>query len=400
MLDDGLDDDGWEEPGPLLPPEDRLWRHPSETGQTPALRAAERREPRLLTVALLGGVVGALLASGLFFLLSDPGGGSKTAVQSLATPVSVLRRVEGAVDVARVAERASPGVVQVTAVSAAGVTTASGVVVRSDGIIITNAHVVAGARSVDVTLSDGRTLPARFRGADPDTDIAALTVTADDLEVATLGSATLLKVGNPAVAVGASGGIAGSPSVTSGIVSALGTSAKARGGAVLFDLIQIDAPLLPGTTGGPLVDDTGSVIGITTASPENASGSVGFAVPIDIARLVAESLVQTGSVVRVWLGIEGHEIDGTTARSMDIDGGVVVRRVVGKSPASTAGLAAGDVIVAVDGRPTTTMTALVVMLRTREPGDDVELSLTRQGETRSVVVKLLERPRDTTGNRR
>lgn len=400
MLDDGLDDDGWDEPGPLLPPEDRLWRHPSETGRSLRHRSSERREPRLLTVALLGGVVGALLASGLFFLLSDRGAAQKTAVQSLATPVSVLRRPAGAVDVARVAERVSPGVVRVTAVSAAGTASASGVIVRSDGVIVTNAHVVAGARSIDVTLADGRTLPARLRGADPDTDIAALTVTSEDLEVATLGTATLLQVGNPAVAVGASGGIAGSPSVTSGIVSALGTQAKTRGGTILFDLIQVDAPLLAGTTGGPLVDDTGSVIGITTAFPENTSGSVGFAVPIDIARLVAESLLQSGSVVRVWLGIEGHELDSTTARNLDIDGGVVVRRVVAKSPAATAGLAAGDVIVAVEGRPTTTMTALVVMLRTRQPGDDVELSFRRQGEAKTVVVELLERPRDVTGNRR
>lgn len=400
MLDDGLEDDGWDEPGPLLPPEDRLWRHPSEIGRALRHRGSGLREPRLLTVALLGGLVGALLTSAVFFLLSDGGGGPKVAVQSIATPVSVLRRSQGAVDVARVAERAAPGVVQVTAVSAAGTTTGSGVVIRSDGVIVTNAHTVAGARSIDVTLADGRTLPARLRGADPDTDIAALTVAAEDLEVATLGTATVLKVGNPAVAIGASGGVAGSASVTSGIVSALGSHMKTRGGGVLYDLIQIDAPLLPGTTGGPLVDDTGSVIGVTTAFPENASGSVGYAVPIDIARLVAESLVETGSVVRVWLGIEGQEVDATTARSRDIDGGVVVRRVVGKSPAATAGLAAGDVILAVDGRPTTTMTALVVMLRTRQPGDDVELSLLRGSERVTVVAELLERPRDLTGNRR
>ena len=399
MLDDGLDDDGWDEPGPLLPPEDRLWRHPSEIGRALRQRSS-LREPRLLTVALLGGLVGALLTSGLFFLLSDRTAETRTAVESVATPVSVLRRSEGAVDVARVAERAAPGVVQVTAVSAAGTATGSGVVIRSDGVIVTNAHVVAGARTIDVTFADGSSLPARLRGADPDTDVAALTVATDGVEVATLGTATLLKVGHPAVALGASGGMAGSASATSGIVSALGAHVKTRGGAVLYDLIQIDAPLLPGTTGGPLVDDTGSVIGVTTSFPENPTGSVGYAVPIDIARLVAESLVQTGNVVRVWLGIEGHEADADTARGLDVDGGVVVRRVVGKSPADTAGLATGDVIVAVDGRPSTTMTALVVMLRTRQPGDDVELSIRRAGEEIVVAVELLERPRDVTGNRR
>lgn len=400
MHDDGLDDEGWEEPGPLLPPEDRLWRHPSEIGRALRKRRGARREPRLLTVALLGGLVGALLASGTFLVFDRPPA-TRTAVQSIATPVSVLRRPQGAIDVARVAERVAQGVVQVTATSAAGVVTASGVVIRSDGVIVTNAHVVAGARSVEVTFSDGRTLPARLRGSDPDTDVAALTVAAADLEVATLGTATLLKVGHPAVAVGASGGVAGSPSVTSGIVSALGAHVKGRGGGVvLYDLIQIDAPLLPGTTGGPLVDDTGAVIGMTTAFPEAASGSVGFAVPIDIARLVADSLIQSGSVVRVWLGIEGQEIDRPTARSLDIDGGVVVRRVVGMSPAAKGGLAAGDVIAAVDGRPTTTMTGLVVMLRTRAPGDEIELDLRRNGEPLKVKVQVLERPRDLTGNRR
>jgi S1-C subfamily serine protease len=399
VLDDGLDDDGWDEPGPLLPPEDRLWRHPSEIGRALRQRSS-LREPRLLTVALLGGLVGALLTSGLFFLLLDPNAEPRTALESIATPSPPLRRSEGAIDVARVAERAAPGVVQVTAVSAAGTSTGSGVVIRSDGVIVTNAHVVAGARSIDVTFADGSTLPARLRGADPDTDVAALTVATDGVEVATLGTATLLKVGHPAVAVGASSGMSGSTSATSGVVSALGTHVKTRGGVVLYDLIQIDAPLLPGTTGGPLVDDTGSVIGVTTSFPENPTGSVGYAVPIDIARLVAESLVQTGSIVRVWLGIEGHEVDITTARARDIDGGVIVRRVVAKSPADTGGLAAGDVIVAVDGRPTTTMTALVVMLRTRQPGDDVELSLRRGTEQVTVAVELLERPRDVTGNRR
>src|SRR5438105_3835783 len=186
---------------------------------------------------------------------------------------------------------------------------------------------------------------------------------------------------------------AGGPSVTVGVVSALHRRLDTRSGPPLLDMIQTDAPISPGSSGGALLDASGAVIGLTTAvaTTDGAQG-LGFATPIDVARSSADQLIAGGKVVHVWLGIEGTDVDPTTAKDMAIDGGALVGRVVKGSPADKGGLQARDVIVGVDNQPVKTMGGLVVALRSRSPGSTVALDVRRGKEQRRMTVGLIERP--------
>jgi S1-C subfamily serine protease len=159
-------------------------------------------------------------------------------------------------------------------------------------------------------------------------------------------------------------------------------------------MIQTDAPIAPGSSGGALLDDGGAVIGITTAIAVSDVGAegLGFAVPIDIARSVADQLIKTGKVTNVWLGVEGNDLDGATANDLDVDGGALIGRVKAGSPAEQAGLTPRDVVVAVDGKPVGSMGALVVALRSHRPGDRVTLHVLRDGKRQEMPVTLAERP--------
>jgi putative serine protease PepD len=171
-------------------------------------------------------------------------------------------------------------------------------------------------------------------------------------------------------------------------VSALGRQVDSRDGPPLLDMIQTDAPIAPGSSGGALLDSTGAVIGITTAIAVSDVGAegLGFATPIDIARDVAEQLITTGKVVHVWLGIEGE--DGTA------NSGALVRKIRADSPAAKAGVQERDVITSIEGKPVTSMSALVIALRTRKPGQVVTIGLSRDGKPLKVQATLAERPRN------
>ncbi|HLY84642.1 MAG TPA: PDZ domain-containing protein, partial [Acidimicrobiales bacterium] len=202
------------------------------------------------------------------------------------------------------------------------------------------------------------------------------------------------RVGQTAVAIGSPLGLAGGPSVTVGVVSALGREVDSNGGPPLLDMIQTDAPIAEGSSGGALVGGDGSVIGITTATAVGVSGpqGLGFATPIDIARTVADQLITTGHVTHVWLGIEGEDVDSDTAGRLGITGGAAVDKVASGSPAATAGIAASDVITGVDGAPIASIGGLVVAMRDRRPGDHVTISYLRGTRSRTVQVVLIERP--------
>lgn len=399
-LDDGLADDepvsGW------VPPDDRLWRHPSEVAAAmPAavpVRSAER-EPRPWAVALLAGMIGAMLTASL---IAAAGGftAEKVAVRSIERvaapiPAAAVRQPGGLPSVVQIAEQVRPSIVQLEVAGKGGSGSGSGIVFRSDGYILTNNHVIEGASTVTVVMSDAKEAKAQVIGGDPDTDVAVVKVDRE-LPAATLGTASGLKVGQPAVAIGSPLGLAGGPSVSVGVVSALGRQVEGRAGATaLFDMIQTDAPIAPGSSGGALVDDAGSVIGVTTAIAVSAVGAegLGFATPIDIARDVAEQLITKGKVTHVWLGVQGEDLDPATAQGMGIDGGARVRQVTGDSPARRAGLEREDVITHIDDRPVTSMGALVVSLRGHKPGDVVQLTIRRDGKARTLAVELTERPR-------
>ena len=370
-------------------PDDRLWRHPSEIAVP---RPPARRQ--LWVVGIASALAASLLSTGLAVVAGNllDAGGSSRGVDSaglFTQPTLVGARA----DVVTVAERIRPAIVQLK-VERGRTGSGSGVLFRSDGHLLTNAHVVDGATSVMVVLSSGRELPARVVGSDAESDTAVVKIDGGPFPAAELGSTTDLKVGQQAIAVGSPLGLTGGPSVTVGVVSALHRSVRTRTGTSLMDMVQTDAPIAPGSSGGALLDADGKVIGITTALAMTDTGAegFGFAIPIDAARNVADQLITTGKVVTVWLGVAGSDLDGATARDLNLDGGAMIEEVKTDSPAARAGLAPRDVIVRVDDKPVTSMTMLVVAVRSHRPGDVFTVEIVRDKQRHGMTVTVAERP--------
>jgi len=269
------------------------------------------------------------------------------------------------------AERVGPAVVKVEP-SRRRQGIGSGVIFDSSGRILTNEHVVRGARSVTVTLTDGRRLPAAIVGAEPMVDIAVLQVPMKDLPVAELYSGPL-RVGQLVVAIGNPYGL--SWTVTAGVVSALGRELPLGGSLVLRDVIQTDVPINPGNSGGPLVDAQGRVVGITTAVMPFARG-VGFAVPMSTVLATLARLQEMRYQDGVRLGI----------RAAAIDGGVLVLAVDADSPAARASLRVQDVIVALNGRNVESAVQLAEALKRIPTGQTAELTFLRQGRKGKTTV--------------
>ncbi len=371
--------------------DDRIWRHPSEIG---AVEARGKLVPRrtLWMVAAVAAIGASVLSTTMVVSL-----GALSRATTRATAVTTVPGLPATTTepVVSIAERVKPAIVQVRAQQAGGRGSGSGVLFRSDNFVLTNAHVVEGANSVTVVQTSGRELAATVVGSDPITDIAVLKVEGGRLPVAELGTAAHLKVGQMAVAIGSPLALTGGPSVTVGVVSALHRSVRTRSGSSqLHDMIQTDAPIAPGSSGGALLDGNGKVIGITTAMAVSDAGAegLGFAIPIDVARSVGEELISTGRATHSWIGIEGNDLDGATARDLDVDGGARILSVRDESPAAAAGLAARDVILSLAGRPVSSMGALVVALRSHRPGAAVSVEVVRDGERLMKTVTLAERP--------
>jgi len=379
------------------PPDDRLWRHPSELGMSG--RRAGDRHPSPLWLALAAGVAGAVVTLAVLALLGRLGGHEDRAepavIRQVAQPVAAP--VAGSASVVRIAEEARPAIAKVRVQEDDAASSGSAVLYRDDGPLLTNAHVVDGADTIEVSLADGSTSEAQVVGTDELTDIAVLRIpVAEDgrpYPTAVLGTAADLAVGQPVVAIGSPLGLAGGSSVTTGVVSALGREVETDG-ASLLDMVQTDAAISPGSSGGALLDGTGAVIGITTAVGVSEVGAegLGFAVPVDVARSVAEEIITTGHAVHVWLGVSGSDLDRRSAEDLGVGGGARVEQVVDGSPADDAGVVPSDVIVAVEEEAVASMSGLVIALREREPGDEVALDVVRDGDRRRVVVALVERP--------
>lgn len=370
---------------PLLPPDDRLWRHPSELSPATA-RKAPAPTPRVAVVAALTSAVSVLLTLGV---AAAVGPLRPVAVEQIVSPAGVPA-VSLPTDVAAVTERLRPAIVQVEVDGVDGTARGSGVLFRSDGMVLTSHSLVAGARSLRALLHDGRTLPATTVGVDPDTGIAVVDVEGDELPTAALGSITGVRIGQAAVTIGTPAGHAGGPVVSVGVVSAMGQQVESHGNW-LVDVIQTDAAMTKGCAGGAVADLTGAVIGIATEAG-GASPDVAYAIPIDVARVVASQLIETGRVTRGWLGVDGEDVHPVRARQLGVDGGAVVKKVREGSPAAGAGLAPADVIVALDEERVGSMSALVVALRSRKPGDTVVLGVARGIERLTIHVTLGERP--------
>ena len=360
---------------------------------------------RLWGVAVTSGLLGATLALGAVVLLGQLGGTTteriveRVGVRDQLGDAFTLRTSPGLPDIVASVD---PSVVRLAVESAAGSSAGAGVVVLDDGHIITNAHVVADARTVTIVLADGTTVAGEVVGIDEVTDLALIVARDDGLDSsghsardltwspAVRGSADDLRIGDPAAVI-APGGTTGNPTVVVGMVSALQRLVRAGEGAPLHGMIQTDLPVAAGASGAALCDRTGRVVGIVT--PVGNEEGLGFATPMDAAWAAAEAILADGEVHHVWLGIEGSDLGATDSSLLGIiapGGGVVVDRVVPGGPAEAAGLVDGDVLTAVDGVRFATLSQLVVALRGYEPGDVVALALVRGGNQHEIPVALGE----------
>jgi len=268
----------------------------------------------------------------------------------------------------------------------------SGVIISADGYILTNNHVVEGADAIEVTLTDSRSASARIIGTDPETDLAVLHIDLDNLPVITLGDSDALQVGDPVLAIGNPFGVG--QTVTSGIVSALGRSQL--GINTFENFIQTDAAINPGNSGGALVDTNGSLMGINTAIYSRSGGSmgIGFAIPMSIAKLVLEGIVQNGRVTRGWIGVEMNDLSPELARVFGVQAtqGVIVTGVLQEGPAALAGMRPGDVIVQAGGRPTHNVSQLLTVVAALKPGVATPFVVQRGAQQLELPVVSGTRP--------
>jgi len=268
----------------------------------------------------------------------------------------------------------------------------SGVIVSPDGYIVTNNHVVENANKVTVTLSDGRTFEATIVGADAQTDLAVVKIDASNVSYLHFLSNSLeqLSVLDTVVAVGNALALPGGPTWTLGVVSNLGRSIQVETGVVLNDLIQTDAAINSGNSGGPLVNMAGQVVGINVAIASNAE-NIGFAISTDTAIPVIQSLITRGKVVRPWLGVQVTTVTPAIQRyyNLSVNTGALITSVTSGSPAYRAGLRAGDVIVRIDSQVINTAQDLSAAVGSHRVGDQVEITYYR-GNVQQVATATLE----------
>jgi S1-C subfamily serine protease len=368
---------------------------------------------------LAGAVLGGALTAAALLGTGTVDAGGTRAVQELIGAGPARSRTT----VRDVYRRDAPGVVFVRARALAGtaspfdsgasstdqddVSTGSGFVIDDDGYVCTNAHVVAGATAVRVTVSDGRNVPAKVVGKDPSTDIALLKIDPDglDLRALELGDSDTVEVGDPTIAIGNPYGL--DRTLTTGVVSAKQRRITAPDGFSIKDVIQTDAALNPGNSGGPLIDARGRVIGMNSQLAVGEGAGIGFAVPINTVEKVVEELRETGRVRHAYLGVRGRTIDDALGGvALPARSGVLVEKVEAGSPAARAGLKGGevpsgahdgialggDVIVEVDGTEVASSAQLAAVVEDHDPGDEVEVKVVRDDGTKTLEVRLEQRP--------
>jgi serine protease DegQ len=268
----------------------------------------------------------------------------------------------------------------------------SGVIVGTEGYILTNHHVIEAADEIEVALNDGRQAKARVVGTDPESDLAVLKIELQNLPAVTFGRLESVNVGDVALAIGNPFGVG--QTVTMGIVSALG---RTHLGINTFEnFIQTDAAINPGNSGGALVDSNGNLIGINTAIYSRSGGSmgIGFAIPVSIARQVMEQIVQTGSVTRGWIGVEVQDITPELAESFKLGEtrGVLIANVVRGGPAEQAGVKPGDVLLEVQGKAVPDSSAMLNTVADTHPGEVATLTLLRNSGKLTVKLTVGKRP--------
>jgi putative serine protease PepD len=342
----------------------------------------------VVTAVIAGLVGGGAGFGGAYALLGDRLGG--TTLSSSPQGSNAVNAAPGTVTAA--AQAVTPSTVDIRTTVAQGEAEGSGVILDANGDILTNNHVVAGAREISVTLSDGSAHPATVVGTSPSYDIAVIRLQgASGLTPATLGESSSLQVGQPVVAIGSPRGLTGT--VTTGIVSAFDRTVTVQGEdgqAVVYNGLQTDAPINQGNSGGPLVNLDGQVVGINsaieTAGGQNAGSiGLGFAIPIDQAKRVAQEIMASGTATKPVLGVQGS-INATS------ENGAQIAAVQPGSPAEAAGLRAGDVVTKVGDAPVADFADLMARVGANSPNDQVSLTVTNGGAERTVNVTLGSQP--------
>jgi Do/DeqQ family serine protease len=276
----------------------------------------------------------------------------------------------------------------------------SGVIVSSDGYLVTNNHVIEGADDIEVMLLDGRRARARIVGADPESDVAVLKIELDRLPVIAFGNAETLQVGDVVLAIGNPFGVG--QTVTAGIVSALGRSQL--GINTFENFIQTDAAINPGNSGGALVDANGNLLGINTAIFSRTGGSmgIGFAIPVTTARQVMESLIRDGQVIRGWIGVEPRDLTPDIAESLHlpVQQGVLITGVLQSGPASAGGVRPGDVVVKIAGTPVANTAQLLNAVAALKPKQSAVIGVQRGSNALDLNVMVAQRPKGPTQRER
>ncbi len=374
--------------------------------------------------ALLGGAAAVGISAAI-----DGDDGTETVVSTVVgnTPAAIFEASEtGAKSVQEIYEAVAPGVVQVTTKSVvsdspffgpqSATSLGSGFVVDRDGYIVTNYHVIEDAQEIEVNFSGDDRVPAKIIGSDPSTDLAVLKIGARSraLTPLPLGNSDAVHVGDAVVAIGNPFGL--ERSATAGIVSALQRNITAPNGYTIDKVIQIDAAINRGNSGGPLLNARGEVIGVNSQIESETGGNVGigFAVPVNTVREVVSQIKQSGKVEHAYLGVEMQAITDELVETFDlqVDQGVLIARVVEGSPADQVGLEGGnqsvivdgtsyllggDIVISADGQAMTSPDDLRTMIMERKPGDSVTLDIRREGSQRTVNVTLGQQPAQPGG---
>ncbi len=335
-----------------------------------------------VTMAVIAGAIGGVIG--------NAGGGS--LFDSGAKFVSVDNSIERAPDsISALAAKVLPSVVSISVRNGSEGGAGTGFVIRSDGYLLTNNHVVEGVAnggSLRVSFSDGKTVNGKIVGTDSAYDLAVIKVELKNLTALQFGDSDKVQVGDSVIAIGSPLGLAGT--VTSGIISAKDravTAGSRTSEGSFINALQTDAAINPGNSGGPLVDKSGAVIGINSAiatldasSSQTGSIGLGFAIPINQARRTAEQLIKTGK--------SSHPVIGVSLDTRYMSGGARIAEVMAGSPAAKAGIVAGDTIIGIDGKSVNSADELIVAVRAKQPGDSVKLLLSANGSKRTVKVVL------------
>jgi putative serine protease PepD len=342
-------------------------------------------------VLIAAGVAGALIAN---------------AVNSPSTAAAPPATTGSACDVTAVADRELESVVTIFAGSGASSGVGSGEIIRSDGYVLTNNHVIlpaVAAGGLQVVFDDGTSAAATIAGRDPLTDLAVIRVSGKSgLRTIPVGNSSALRIGQAVVALGAPLGL--SSTVTSGIVSALGRTIHVPGEAsqtaLLIDAVQTDAAINPGNSGGALVNCSGNLVGVPTAgatvpspSGESSGGSIGlgFAIPVNLATKVADEIIATGTVTHAFIGVQAEPLSASATRESGGSQGLRVVAVVPGGPAASAGLRVGDIITSIDGAAAVSTDQLMAVTLSKRAGDRVQIGYTRDGNNAKVTLTLAAR---------